>query len=288
MSLEETRRPTALRWAFATLLVGLVSYLLLLGSLRHQRLHVDIGPGDADYAQGLSEYWRYDGERTWRQMSRRARIHLPVTIAGPGSVVLTVAQPAAETVVLRIELDDGTTRQMTIPPFSDFRELVVELPETRARARIRLRSETQDGSPGTLRIDRVEWKGRKARPQTRLAQQSTLLLVLSFLALGLAGLSVSASLVSSLFLAAILWTISFQDPFAAVHLLRRGAAVAMLGLPVIGGDQTARPTAKPWVLGFALRGTPRQRIRGVSSELLLHRPSHSPNPFRAGLPPGRL
>ena len=195
---------------------------------------MDIGPGDADYAQGLSEYWRYDGERTWRQMGRRARIRLPATIAGPGSIVLTIAQPASEVVVLRIELDDGTTRQMTIPSFSDFREFVVELPETRARASIRLRSETQDGSPGTLRIDKVEWRGRKARPQTRLARQGALLLVLTFLALGLGGLSVSVSLVASLVLAAVLWTLSFHDPFAAIHLLRRACPFHKLELYEIG------------------------------------------------------
>ena len=237
-----------LRWVSAVLVVCFASYLLLLGSLRHERLNVNIGPGDADYVQGLSEYWRYDGARTWRQMGRRARIHLPVTVAGPGSVVLSVAQPISESVVLRIELDDGTTRQMTIPPFPDFREIVVELPETRTRASVRLRSEAKDGSPGTLRIDRVEWKGRGARPQARLAQQGALLLVLSFLALGLAGLSVSASLVASLVLAAILFAVSFHDPFAAVHLVRRGAALAMFGLPVVGLTRLLAPRLSPWFL----------------------------------------
>ena len=237
-----------LRWASAVLVVCFASYLLLLGSLRHERLNVNIGPGDADYVRGLSEYWRYDGARTWRQMGRRARIHLPVTVAGPGSVVLSVAQPISESVVLRIELDDGTTRQMTIPPFPDFREIVVELPKTRARASVRLRSETEDGSPGTLRIDRVEWKARGARPQARLAQQGALLLVLSFLALGLAGLSVSASLVASLVLAAILFAVSFHDPFAAVHLVRRGAALAMFGLPVVGLTRLLAPRLSPWFL----------------------------------------
>ena len=250
MSPQENHRSTALRWAFAALLVCLASYLLLLGCLRHERLNVDMGPGDADYVQGLSDYWRYDGERTWRQMGRRARLQLPVTVQGPGSVVLAVTQPASEAVVLKIEWDDGTTRQMTIPPFSDFREVVVELPETRARASIRLRSETQDGSPGSLRIDKVEWKGRRARPQARLAQQGAILLVLSFLVLGLGGLSISASLIASLVLATILWALSFQDPFAAVHLVRRGAALAMLGLPVIGVTRLLAPRLSPWFLAL--------------------------------------
>lgn len=250
MSLPKKRPANALRWAVALLFTCLASYLLLLGSLRHQRLNLDIGPGDTDYVQGLSEYWRYDGERTWRQMGRRARIHLPATIAGPGSVVLTVAQPASEAVILRIELDDETTRQMTISPFADFRELVVELPEGRARASIRLRSETQEGSPGTLRIDQVEWRGRKARPQTRLAQQGALVLALTLLALGLAGLPVSASLVGSLGLGAILWALSFQDPFTSIHLLRRAAALAMLGLPLIGLTRWLAPRLSPWFLSL--------------------------------------
>ena len=115
MSRLEKHRATALRWAFAALLVCLASYLLILGCLRHERLNMNIGPGDADYVQGLSEYWRYDGEHTWRQMGRRARLQLPITVQGPGSVVLAVAQPASEAVALRIEMDDGTTRRMTIP-----------------------------------------------------------------------------------------------------------------------------------------------------------------------------
>ena len=60
MSPQVNHRFTALRWAFAALLVCLASYVLLLGSLRHERLNMDIGPGDADYVQGLSDYWRYD------------------------------------------------------------------------------------------------------------------------------------------------------------------------------------------------------------------------------------
>ena len=250
MSTQVNHRFTALHWAFAALLVCLTSYVLLLGSLRHERLNMDIGPGDADYVQGLSDYWRYDGKRTWRQMGRRARLQLPVTVQGPGSVVLAVTQPASEAIALKIELDDGTTRQMTILPFSDFREIVVELPETRARASIRLRSETQDGSPGTLRIDSVEWKGRRARPQARLAQQGAILLVLSFLILGLGGLSISASLIASLVLATILWALSFHDPFATVHLVRRGAALAMLGLPVIGVARLLAPRLSPWFLAL--------------------------------------
>ena len=246
MSRLEKHRATALRWAFAALLVCLASYLLLLGCLRHERLNMNIGPGDADYVQGLSEYWRYDGEHTWRQMGRRARLQLPITVQGPGSVVLAVAQPASEAVALRIEMDDGTTRRMTIPPSSDFREIAVELPEARARASLRLRSETQDGSPGILRIDRVEWKGHGARPQTRLAQQGGLLLVLSLLAFGLAGLSVSASLAGSLLLAAVLWAVSFSDPFAAIHLLRRGTVLAMLGLLVVGVMKLFAPRLSPW------------------------------------------
>ena len=250
MRLLGKQRPTALRWALAASLVWLASYLLLLGSLRHDRLNLDIGPGDVDYVQGLSDYWRYDGERTWRQMGRRARVQLPVTVQGPGNVVFVIAQPASEAVELRIELDDGTTRQMTIPPFSDYREVVVEIPETRARASVRLRSETQDGSPGVFRIDKVEWRGLKARPQAELAWKCTIFLVLSLIAFGLAGLTVSASLVGTLMLATILWAISFHDPFAAIHLLRRAAPLAMLGLPVIGVARLVARRLSPWFLSL--------------------------------------
>ena len=222
------------RWMLAVLFVCLVSFPLLLGSLRaHRSLPLDIGPADSDYTQGLSEFWRYDGERTWREMGRRARLRLPVTLEGPGRLSLSVAQPDPRPLRLYAEFDDGTSQEITVVPSSEFHELHLELPRTRARADVRLRTETADGSPGRLRIDRIEWSGEKARPQSRLAWQFASIMVLSLVTLGVAGASFPASVGVSLAIGGAALAVSFHDPFVAVHLVRRGAVVTMLGLTVV-------------------------------------------------------
>jgi len=221
------------RWCLAAVLVAACSWVMILGTLRSDRLSVDIGPGDTDYVQGLSDFWRYDGERTWREMGRRARIHFPVTLSGPGQLSLSVAQPESRSIRLRAELDDGTSHEITVPPSGEFQEIHFELPEGRVRGDVRLRTDTGEGAPGRLRIDRVRWSGRTTRPQARLAAQSAALLVLSLLAFGGAGLSLRWSITGSLVIGGTVAALGLQDPFATVHLLRKGAAVAMLGLPLV-------------------------------------------------------
>ncbi len=58
-------------------------------------------------------------------------------------------------------------------------------------------------------------------------------MVLSLLALGAAGVSLRTSLAGSLFVGAAVTALSLQDPFVTIHLVRRGAVVAMLGLPLV-------------------------------------------------------
>ena len=233
MSPIRERWSAAGRWCLAALIVGVASFVMLLGTLRTDRLNVDVGPGDADYAQGLSDFWRYDGERTWREMRRRARVHLPVTMEGPGQLSLSVAQPESQPIRLRVEFDDGTVREITVAPSREFQELHLELPETRVRGDVRLRTDTEGGAPGRLRIDGVAWSGSMARPQARLAGQSAVLTVLSLLALGAAGVSLRTSVAGSLFVGAAVTALSLQDPFVTIHLVRRGAVAAMLGLVLV-------------------------------------------------------
>ena len=233
MSPIRERWSAAGRWCLAVLIVGVASFVMLLGTLRTDRLNVDVGPGDADYAQGLSDFWRYDGERTWREMRRRARVHLPVTVEGPGQLSLSVAQPESQPIRLRVEFDDGTVREITVAPSREFQELHLELPETRVRGDVRLRTDTEGGAPGRLRIDGVAWSGSMARPQARLAGQSAVLTVLSLLALGAAGVSLRTSVAGSLFVGAAVTALSLQDPFVTIHLVRRGAVAAMLGLVLV-------------------------------------------------------
>ena len=230
------RWPAVGRWCLAALIVAAASFVMLLGTLRTDRLNVDVGPGDADYTQGLSDFWRYDGERTWREMGRRARVHLPVTMEGPGQLSLSVAQPESHPIRLRVEFDDGTAREITVAPSREFEELHLELPEGRVRGDVRLRTDTEEGAAGRLRIDRVTWRGRKTRPQLRLAGQGAALMALSLLALGAAGVSLRTSLAGvagTLVLGAVVSALGLQDPFVTVHFVRRGAVVAMLGLPLV-------------------------------------------------------
>ncbi len=58
-------------------------------------------------------------------------------------------------------------------------------------------------------------------------------MVLSLLALGGAGVSLRTSVAGTLALGAVVSALGFQDPFVTVHLVRRGAVVAMLGLPLV-------------------------------------------------------
>ena len=106
--------------------------------------------------------------------------------------------------------------------------------------------------------------------------------MLSLLAFGLAGLSVSASLAGSLLLAAVLWAVSFSDPFAAIHLLRRGTVLAMLGLLVVGVMKLFAPRLSPWFTSLIYVALLVKGFRDLSPQLLLHRPSDSPDPLRAG------
>jgi len=221
------------KWCLAVVCVGVASWIVLLSALGSDRLNVDVGPGDADYTQGLSDFWRYDGERTWREMGRRGRIHLPATLSGPGQLWLSVAQPESEPIRLRAVFDDGSSHEISVTPSDAFQEVRLELPEGRVRADVRLRTEREGGAPGRLRIDRVRWSGTGTRPQAALAAQSAALLVLSLFALGAAGVSLRWSLFGSLVLGATVAAWSLDDPFTTIHLLRRGATVAMLGLPLV-------------------------------------------------------
>jgi hypothetical protein len=192
---------------------------------------LDIGPGDADYVQGLADVWRFDGQRTWREMRRRARLRLPVEVRGPGVLTLTLAVPSPAR--LRVSFNDGTVREITLLRSRGFREILLELPDRWLAADLRLRSEAVDGGDAPLRIDRVRWSAEAVRPTTALALQSLVLLIAAFAAFRLAGLSAAGSLAATLLLGSFLPPLAALvgvDGFSRIHLIRHGAIVATVGL----------------------------------------------------------
>ena len=119
-------------------------------------VRLDVGPGDGGYVQGLDERGRYDGEATFRVMTRRSRLRLPLTVEGPATLTLRVAPLVP--IVLRIAFDDGTVREASVPVSAEFPDLNVEIPAHRVRADVRLRTEVEDGGAGAPRIDDVQWR----------------------------------------------------------------------------------------------------------------------------------
>jgi hypothetical protein len=144
-----------------------------------------------------------------------------------------MSQPLSEVLRLSVELDDGSSQEITVPPTHEFQEIRLDLPESRVRADVRLRTDTGEGASGRLRLDRIVWSGNQTRPQARLAIQSAALLVLSLLAFGAAGLSLRGSIAGSIIIGGAIAALALQDPFATVHLFRKGAFVALLGLTLV-------------------------------------------------------
>jgi len=217
-------------------LVLLLPLLLAAGYGHFTSLPVlDVGPGDADYVSGLGSDWRYDGQRTWREMRRRARLRLPVEVRGPGVLSLTLAASSTPA-RLRVSFSDGTSREISLPRSRGFRELLFELPDRWLTAELRLRSEAEDGGDAPLRLDSVRWSGEAVRPTSALAAASLVLLMVSLAAFRLSGLSAPASLLATLVVAAFLpplAKLAAVDGFARIHLIRYGAVVAPLGLVVV-------------------------------------------------------
>lgn len=197
-------------------------------------LVVDVGPGDRGYVQGLASEWRLDGDGdTWREMTRRARLRLPVTLEGPGHVTLRLAQPGPERVRLQVSFDDGTERELTLPPFEELRDVSFELPERRVRADVRLRTEGPRGEPGRLLLAEARFEGRGVRPERALFLEWLVLVASTSLALLASGLGRSWALGGALLLVPAFGALAAGSPFALVHLASVLAVVAVFGLATV-------------------------------------------------------
>lgn len=225
------RRSPIVRAGLVLLTFALISLLFPITLLRLSApLRLDIGPGDRDYTQGLHREWRRQEGITWREMGRRGRLHLPVSLHGPGTLTLSVAQPTSSPVFLQVRFDDDTAHQVRIAPSREFRDVRFQIPAQRIRAHVRLRTETESGDAGRLRIDAATWEGRGERPLYPLARASFLIVTLTGIALWVAGASLGVSILGSLGLVAVLLVLGSTDPFAILHLVRKGAVVAGIGV----------------------------------------------------------
>lgn len=230
----------------ATLLTALTSPLLLYGILvLPSPVRIDLGPNDRAYTQGLQQEWRFDGETSWREMGRRARLHLPVVLRGGGTLTLSVSQPDPAPVRLQARFDDETTREISIPFSQGFQKVVFELPDARIRANVRLRSDTETGAPGRLKIASIGWEGETVRPELSLVWAGGWLFALTFLALAASGASLRASAAGTLGLAAMLFFLGAENPMSSLHLIQRGPAAAAMGLLVVGLARLVSRGLKP-------------------------------------------
>ena len=197
-------------------------------------LAIDLGPGDSRYRQGFDTSWRFDGEATWRELTRRGRVRLPLTLRGPGTLELTVRQELLRPVELQVRFDDGSQHEITIPFAGSTPQTVrLELPLERVRAVVRLRCQTLDGGPCKLDVDRLAFRASRARPERSVVVSASVLVAISFLGLLLGGLTALWATVGTGVLCACLLVLARFDSFAALHLLARAPPIVVAGLVLV-------------------------------------------------------
>jgi hypothetical protein len=227
------------RIALGAVLSLSLPWILVLALRLPRGLPVDVGPGDRPYTQGLHADWRLEEDgTTWREMELRARLHLPVSVEGPGQLVLIVAHSGPAEAVLRVAFDDETSREVTLASSRELRPVVVEIPSARVRANVRLRSEG-----GPLRVAGVRFEGSRPRPQARLVRLWLVLFAASAAAFALGGLSFRASVLLLAGLLGALVTAAAIRPFAFIHWVGALAGVSLLGLLVVALARFFRPGA---------------------------------------------
>lgn len=231
------------------LVLFLASPLLALVLVRSApALRVEIGPSDRPYVHGLSAKWFWEGDSAWRTLSRRSRVRFPATVAGPGVFALALRWHGQRPASLRVHFDDETTYDISVPPATNEQRIAVELPPGRVRAHVRIRFESSAPEEPPLKVSAAEWVSRRARPQTKLLRASSILLVGTFIALVVSGMSRRVALAASLVMAAALVVWTALEPSAGLHLLVSGAPVVLLGTVVVTLARLASPKLRPALL----------------------------------------
>ena len=231
------------RIAASALALLLLSPLFCFALLRiPASVRLEVGPGDESYAFGLSRAWTFDRENGYRDLGRRVRFLLPVTVQGPGKLSVRVRGGAGR---LRARFDDGTTHEKTFDATEGAQTVTFEIPEERLRAHVRLRFEP-DSSGKIAEVSGLSWESAAPRPGRELLVAGWVLLLLPFAAMLAAGGSIASGLSVSLATGAVLLGLAVFDPFAALHLTLRAAPVSIAGIVIVGLATLAGPRLSPW------------------------------------------
>jgi hypothetical protein len=230
------------RIAAFTLALLLLSPLFCLALLRiPASLRLDVGPGDQGYAFGLSRTWTFDRENGYRNLGRRARFLLPVTVRGPGTLTVWVRSGAGR---LRVRFDDGASDEKSFTGLERGLPITFDLPEERLRAHVRLRLES-DSTGDITQVSGVSWESADPAPGPGLLVAGSVLLLAPFFAMLAASGSLARSVAVSIATGAVLLGLAAFDPFAALHLTLQAPAVSMLGLVIVALSTLVGPRFTP-------------------------------------------
>ena len=186
-----------------------------------------MGPGARDYHHGPSTTWASDGEMSWRPLRTRARVSLPATIEGPGTLVVTLRSRGPSASTIRANMDDHSLGTQLLAEGSGPVELRWEIPDGRRRASVRLRAEPVSGA--VVEIARLRWQVASIAPSREVALAFGALVALTYIALVISGLKPCATLACAFGVVLTMSAMALVDGFAALHVATRLAPAALLG-----------------------------------------------------------
>jgi hypothetical protein len=236
------RNPAALvRSALAALLAAALAPGILALLLRlSPAIELKLGPGDRDYAHGFGERFRFDGERRWRGLEGPGRATLPLRLGGGGTLEVLARAAGSSPALLTVRFDDGTSASATVPNSGEATSLRFQVAGSRIRTHVRLRTEG-----GPLQVSSLRWRSTSLLPDRSLALAAALLGALSSLAFAVAGFRARGSLLGVALIVGALFVLSSFDGFAAIHLVRRLAWAAGLGVVLVGIARLAARDSAP-------------------------------------------
>jgi hypothetical protein len=214
---------------------GLALLLPFLAAQRARPAVLSFGPNDADYVQGFRPDWERDGETRFRWTGTAARVALPLHASGEGMQLRLRSRRHFEepaTVTLRVE--GRAVHRFEVRAHADqpYRVETVRLPPLEGRLPFTVDIEARSTNPRPLGIamDWLELERGSGRLQlgSGARGRAVLWVVLSFVALRLAGAGALAALGGASLVAVSLALGLLAAPLAAERTLRHGA-VAWVG-----------------------------------------------------------
>ena len=185
-------------------------------------LIVDLSPGGSSYYQGFKSGGETDVN--WLETRRRARVHVPAVVEGPGVLELRIENPTKTSIDAKVVLPDGKIHELSLLP-GGLRDVSLEIPRNRMAADVELLSR-----PARLKVYRVVWHG-SIWPNRGLLVKTALLVTGSFLCLVLLAVSARAAittislLTGSALAASVLWAASTMH---AISLIEKGYPIVSL------------------------------------------------------------